>query len=263
LLAVLDRAIEQGAKAQRDRHSGQGGLFGGFDVGAPTSDQHTLPSIPPWSRKEVLAHEKDALGFYVSGHPLEDYAAAIRGLTKFDTGNIGEASHGEQAALGGLVIDLALKTTRKGDRFALFRLEDQFGSVKIVCWPDAYARYREVIKDDQVLLVTGRLELSDEGAPTLIAQVIQPLESARAKATRTVIIRADERVLTRDKLALLEELLYDHPGTTRLVIDLSTADGLELRIEPHPAWRVSVTTELVERMEALDRDWEVELSIND
>ncbi|MEY3285057.1 MAG: polymerase alpha subunit [Acidobacteriota bacterium] len=263
LLAVLDRAIEQGAKAQRDRNSGQGGLFGGFDVGAPTSEDPTLPAVPPWSRKEMLAHEKDALGFYVSGHPLEDYAAAIRGLTKFDTGNLGEASHGEQAALGGLVIDLAIKTTRKGDRFALFRLEDQFGSVKIVSWPDTYGRYREVIKDDQVLLVAGRLELSDEGAPTLIAQTIQPLESARAKATRMVIIRTDEQGAAREMLTRLEELIYDHPGTTRLVIDLATAEGLDLRIEPHPAWRISVSTQLVEQLEALNRGWKIELSIND
>ncbi|MFM8393575.1 MAG: DNA polymerase III subunit alpha, partial [Acidobacteriota bacterium] len=263
LLAVLDRAIEQGAKSQRDRHSGQGGLFGAFDVGAPTSEDLSLPAIPPWSRKEVLAHEKDVLGFYVSGHPLEDYGAAIRGLTKFDNGNLSEASHGEQAALGGLVIDLAIKTTRKGDRFALFRLEDQFGSVKIVCWPDTYARYRGVIKDDQVLLVTGRLELSDEGAPTLIAQVIQPLESARAKATRTVIIRTDEVGVAREMLTRLEELIYDHPGTTRLVLDLATSDGLDLRIEPHPAWRINVSAELIEQMEALNRGWKIELSIND
>ncbi len=263
LLAVLDRAIEQGAKAQRDRTSGQGGLFGSFDVGTPTSDDNTLPAIPPWSRKQVLAHEKEALGFYVSGHPLEDYAASIQALTRFDSGSIGEATHGEQAALGGLVIDLALKTTRKGDRFALFRLEDQFGSVKIVCWPDTYARYREVVKDDQVLLITGRLELSDEGAPTLIAQVIQPLESARAKATRTVIIRTDEQGAGGEMMKRLEELLYDYPGTTRLVIDLSTADGLQLRIEPHQGWRVNVSADLVERLEALNRQWKIELSIND
>lgn len=263
LLAVLDRAIEQGAKAQRDRNSGQGGLFAALAVGAPTADDQTLPAIPPWSRRELLANEKEALGFYVSGHPLEDYAESISALTKFDSGNIAEASHGDQVSIGGLVIDLVVKTTRKGDRFALFRLEDQFGSVKIVCWPEAFGRYREAIRDDQVLLATGRLELSDEGQATLIAQEVQPLESARAKATRLVVIRAAADSIGGTNLTALIDLVSVNPGATPLIIEIETPDGLEIRLTPNQFLRVRVSPELVSQLAAIDPQWQIELAIND
>ena len=263
LVAVLDRAIEHGAKAQRDRESGQGGLFGMLDVGAPTSADIELPAVPPWSRKEQLACEKEALGFYVSGHPLAEFAGTISRLTRFDSGNIGEGTHGDEVSLGGMVVDLNLKTTKKGDRFALFRLEDQLGAVKIVCWPDVYSRHRELIDEDRVLLVSGRLELSDDGAASVIAQMVQPLETARARATRLIVVRLDEETARPASLQRLEQLVYSNPGHTPLVLNLTTSAGLDVRIEPHRAWRVNVTSRLVEDLESIDRDWKIDLAIND
>ncbi|MBO0863207.1 MAG: hypothetical protein J2P21_32885, partial [Chloracidobacterium sp.] len=182
MMAVLDKAIEYGARAQRDKLSGQTGLFGDTMVSA--GDEPSLPSVPQWSKKESLALEKEALGFYASGHPLEDYAEAIKSLTRFDTGNIEEATHGDQVALGGIVVELSTKTTKKGDRFALFRLEDQFGSVKVVCWPEQFNKYKNLLQSDEVVLVKGKLELSDEAGAgagagsgaTIIVQEIHQLD---------------------------------------------------------------------------------------
>ena len=266
LLASLDRAIEQGSKAQRDRNSGQGGLFATFaDVGAPTSaptmGRADLPVVPAWTLRQLLGYEKEALGFYVSGHPLEDYAESIRALTRHDSGSIGEATHGDQVGLGGLVIDLTVKTTKKGDRFALFRLEDQFGSVKIVCWPEAYGRYKDAIRDDQVILVNGRLELSDDGAATLIAQEVQSLESARAKATRLVVVRAEIGAVNEANLQSLAELINLNPGTTPIVLDLHSRDGLEIRLRPNQFLRVKVSNELAKGLAEIDARWKVELAL--
>ena len=266
LLAMLDRAIEHGAKAQRDRNSGQGGLFAAFaDVGAPTSgptlSSTDLPVVPAWTLRQLLGYEKEALGFYVSGHPLEDYVESIRALTRHDSGSIGEAAHGDQVGLGGLVIDLTVKTTKKGDRFALFRLEDQFGSVKIVCWPEAYGRYKDAIRDDQVILVNGRLELSDDGAATLIAQEIQLLESARAKATRLVVVRAEIGAVNEANLQSLAELINLNPGTTPIVLDLHSRDGLEIRLRPNQFLRVKVSNELAKGLAEIDPRWKIELAL--
>ena len=266
LLATLDRAIEQGSKAQRDRNSGQGGLFASFaDVGAPTSAPTMggadLPVVPAWTLRQLLGYEKESLGFYVSGHPLEDYVESIRALTRHDSGSIGEATHGDQVGLGGLVIDLTVKTTKKGDRFALFRLEDQFGSVKIVCWPEAYGRYKDAIRDDQVILVNGRLELSDDGAATLIAQEIQLLESARAKATRLIVVRAEIGAVNEANLQSLAELINLNPGTTPIVLDLHSRDGLEIRLRPNQFLRVRVSNELAKGLAEIDARWKVELAL--
>lgn len=264
LMAVLDRAIEHGAKSQRDRDSGQGGLFAIFaDSNGAAADQPELPNVPHWSRQESLACEKEALGFYVSGHPLEDYAESIRGLASVDSLNIAEGSHGDQVAMGGLIIDLAARTTKKGDRFALFRLEDQFGSVKSVCWPEQYNRYKHLIQADTAVLIRGRLELSDEGGATIIAQEIQPLENARARAARSIIIRVAEATVTDQTLRDLNDLIAANPGNTTIFFELTTGTGVTVRLRPHQFLRVSASPELVEGIERIAPDWRVELSVNE
>ncbi len=261
LMAVLDKAIEYGARAQRDKLSGQTGLFA--SVTTEVVEEPALPSAAPWSKKESLAFEKEALGFYASGHPLEDYAEAIKGLTRFDTGNIEEASHGDHVALGGIIIDLATKTTKKGDRFALFRLEDQYGAVKVVCWPEQFNKYKGLLQSDEVVLVRGRLELSDEGAATIVAQEIHQLERARSIAARAVIIKMPERSVTAKNLASLGEIISRHQGNAAVLLRVETDDGLAVQLRPQQFFRAQASPELTAEIEKLEKDWEIELVVGD
>ena len=261
MMTVLDKAIEYGARAQRDKLSGQTGLFG--EATAATADEPALPSIAQWGKKESLAYEKEALGFYASGHPLEDYAQSIKGLTRFDTGNLEEAAHGDQVALGGIIIDLATRNTKKGDRFALFRLEDQHGAVKIVCWPEQFNRYKNLLQSDQVVLVRGRLELSDEGDATIIAQEIHHLERARSSAARAIIVRMPERSVSAKSLASLGELLSNHQGSAAVLIQVETEDGLTVRLRPQQLFRVEVSPELTAEIEKVEDNWQVELVVGE
>jgi DNA polymerase III subunit alpha len=257
LLPLLDRAIEYGAKAQRDRNSGQVGLFALASDGM-AQEEPPIPERPPWTRKESLAFEKEALGFYVTGHPLEEYADSIRELSSLDSGKIIEAEHGDQVAMCGIAIDLNLKTTKKGDRFALFRLEDQYGSVKIVCWPEQFNRYKSLVQADLALFVKGRLELSDEGMATIIVQEIQQLESARAKAARTIILKAPEDSINEQNLRSLNEIIAAHPGSAAILFELTTKDGIVVRLRPHNFLRLDLSPELVGRIEDISSSWRVE-----
>jgi len=264
LTAVVDKAIEYGARTQRDRLSGQTDLFAA--LGATTTaavEDPTLPSVAPWSKKESLAFEKESLGFYASGHPLEDYAESIKGLTRFDGGNLDEATHGDQVAMGGIVVDLATKTTKKGDRFALFRIEDQYGAVKVVCWPEQFNKYKNLLQSDEVVLVRGRLELSDEGAATIIAQEIHHLERARSSAARAIVIKMPERSVTAKGLALLGDLISRHQGIASVFLQVETADGLTIHLRPQQFFRVNVSPELTSGIEKIDGDWHTELVVGE
>jgi DNA polymerase III subunit alpha len=263
LMAVLDKSIEYGARAQRDKLSGQTGLFG--DVMEAAIEEPPLPSVPQWSKKESLALEKEALGFYASGHPLEDYAEAIKGLTRFDNGNIEEAPPGDQVALGGIIVELATKTTKKGDRFALFRLEDQYGSVKVVCWPEQFNKYKSLLQSDEVVLVRGKLELSDEGGAgaTIIVQEIHQLERARSSAARAIIIRMPERSVTAKSLSSLGDLISKHQGSASVLLQVETDDGMTVQLRPQQFFRVNVSPELTAEIEKQGDDWQVELVVGD
>ena len=263
LMAVLDKAIEYGARAQRDKLSGQTGLFG--DAMTAAIDEPSLPPVAPWSKKESLAFEKEALGFYASGHPLEDYAEAIKGLTRFDNGNIEEAAHGDQIALGGIIVDLATKTTKKGDRFALFRLEDQYGAVKVVCWPEQFSKYKNLLQSDEIVLVRGKLELSDEGGAgaTIIVQEIHQLERARSSAARAIIIRMPERSVTAQSLASLGDIISRQQGTASVLLQVETDDGMTVQLRPQQFFRVNVSPELTAEIEKITAYWQVELVVGE
>jgi DNA polymerase III alpha subunit len=263
MMAVLDKAIEYGARAQRDKLSGQTDLFA--DVTTAAVEEPALPSVPAWSKKESLTFEKEALGFYASGHPLEDYAEAIRGLTRFDNGNIEAAAHGDHIALGGIIVDPATKTTKKGDRFALFRLEDQYGAVKVVCWPEQFNKYKNLLQSDEVVLVRGRLELSDEGGAgaTIVVQEIQQLERARSSAARAIVIKMPERSVTAKGLASLGDLVSRHQGSASVLLQVETDDGMTVRLRPQQFFRVNVSPELTAEIEKIGDNWQVELVVGE
>lgn len=263
LFALIDCALEHGAKAQRDRASGQVGLFslaGAADQPEPAAP--LLPEVDAWPRRQMLAYEKETLGFYASGHPLEDYAEALNGVANVDGGNIAEREHGTQVAMGGLVTDLAVRTTKKGDRFALFRLEDQFGSVKIVCWPEQYTKYKAHLQDGGALLIRGKLELSDEGAATIIVQDLQPLESARVLAARRIVLKIPEAALTADRLEAFEELCAGLPGETPISFEVLTVGGTVVSVSPSQFLRVSGSIRLTESVNSICPDWKIDLIVN-
>lgn len=259
LLAALDATIEHGARAQRDKLSGQTGLFAAFaGNGADEIDEPPLRAVVPWSKKEMLAYEKESLGFYVTGHPLEEYADSIRAMTRYDGGNITEGAHGDQVAMGGIIIDLATKTTKKGDRFALFRLEDQFSAIKIVVWPEQFNRFKSLLQTDAAVLVRGRLELSDEADATIIAQEIQALESAKAKAAKAFVIKLKDDQVTRETLTSLIDLANQHVGNTMLYLEISTGNNLVVRTRLKQATRVEPSPELTAAITKIGKGWTFE-----
>lgn len=264
LMAVLDKAIEYGARAQRDKLSGQVDLFAAMTgASGGAIEEPPLPTIAPWSKKESLAFEKESLGFYASGHPLEDYAESIKELTRFDNGNLDEAAHGDQIAIGGIIVELATKTTKKGDRFALFRIEDQYGAVKVVCWPEQFNKYKSLLQSDEVVLVRGRLELSDEGDATIIAQEVHHLERARSSAARAIVVKMAAASVTDKKLAALGDLISGHQGAASVLLEVETADGLTVRLRPQQFFRINVSPELNSEIAKIGDGWQVDLVVGE
>ncbi len=255
MMAALDRVLEHGAKAQRDRESGQ---FGFFDIIPESDNASELPNTKPWSKKEQLNLEKEALGFFASGHPLEDYAESLKGVATVDAGTIGEGMQGDIVAMGGIVIDLAVRNTKKGDKFALFRLEDQFSSVKIVCWPEQFTRYKALIEDGSVLLIKGKLELADDNAATIITQEIQTLEGARAAAAKAIVIRARENDLSPQRITALSQIFNESVGHSPVIFEISTAENEVVKVRPNQFLRVKISAELDIAIQQICPEWKIE-----
>jgi DNA polymerase-3 subunit alpha len=248
LFAFIDRAMEAGQKRQRDREAGQSSLLG--MLGA-TEDAHAepprVPDAPPWPEAERLAFEKESLGFFISGHPLERHRDDLAQWTTATTGSLAQ-SPGAEVAIGGIVTQLRLIKTKKGDRMASFFLEDLEGSVETLVFPEAYKRAAGRLADDQVVLVKARAEIQDDGRAKLLASEVLPLDQARLAEARYVTIRVPVAVWDRGKGERLRDILAAHRGDCPVTLELvrpgswsaALVPGARYRVRPDPAMRDEV-----------------------
>lgn len=248
LYAAIDIALARSARARRTKALGQNDLFGGAE--APEPDPVTeLPEAKPWTAAEMLAAEKKALGFYITGHPLDAHLETINQLGAVTSVDLAQQETGSRASIAGLVRDLQLKTTKKGDRFAIFRLEDQAGSVKCVLWPEPYRRNSSVIADESTILVTGRAEITDEGALSLIADRITELTQAVQQKARELVIKLP---VPNDaqQCEAVKNLLEQSPGDCEVFLELQV-DGLSVRLRAHPSLKVQGSAQIESELRSL------------
>jgi DNA polymerase-3 subunit alpha len=260
LFAAIDSAIESGQRVQRSRASGQTDLFGALAASMPAVEP-PLPEVPDWAHHELLKGEKETLGFYISGHPLSGHEEALKDFADSDVDRLTGLNHGAVVTLGGVVMDLNVRTTKRGDRFGLFQLEDQFGSVKIVAWPEVFSRANGVMQNDAAVLVRGRLEIDDGGAMTIIAEEIQSLENIRERSARSVVLHFDVESVDEKKLERLHWLLDNNRGECGIIFEVKLSDGSIARVQPNHLVRVKVTPALTNSIKEIMADCSVELVV--
>jgi DNA polymerase-3 subunit alpha len=178
LLAGLDGAMAVGQQDQRARLAGQQSMFellgGGADEAAPT--HFALPTVAPAERRQRLAWEKEMIGLYISEHPLAGIARALRAATTAITSDLSEELAGQTVTLGGFIASQRLLPTKKGDLMAAVELEDLAGSVEVVVFPRTYAAHRDLLKEDQILLVRGKVDTRDD-RPKILCESIELFEA--------------------------------------------------------------------------------------
>ena len=158
LMAVLDKAMEQAQKAQRDAESGQHGLFGVFELEEPEAHNNHLPNIPDWDEHTRLAAEKEILGFFITGHPLEKYKDKLQDLQALSIQEIGSMTKStgkdETIPTAGIISNVRVLKSKKGDFYAQGTLEDMSGSIDMIVFPEAYKRLSEKIKLEVPVLLS-------------------------------------------------------------------------------------------------------------
>jgi DNA polymerase-3 subunit alpha len=280
ILAAVDAACEHGARMQRSRDSGQDNLFGGAVDDAGTDGEGAqsapLPAAVPWTETEQLGFEKETLGLYWSGHPVDPYADALKLFGAKTIAALAEAQPVPEVAdswgpggrkpmeadtsVGGIVAACRQLKTRKGDRMAVFTLEDAIGGVEIVVFPEAYARAATLIETGTLVLVRGKLERDDETV-RILATEIAPLESVRERLAREVNIHL-RRPADRGMLESLGEIFSRHRGDRKVSFEVETGEPgsrLRVRVEVSSQIRVRPSPALISEVEQIVGAGSVEL----
>jgi len=242
LFAAIDSALARSARSRRTKALGQNDLFGGEQV-IDLEPTDGLPEANAWSPMEMLAAEKKTLGFYITGHPLDAHLETIGQLGAVSSVELNQQETGSRAMVAGLIRELQLKTTKKGDRFAIFRLEDQAGSVKCVLWPEPYRRHGSMLADEAAILISGRAEISDEGPVTIIAEKVTELTQAVQQKARELIIRFPHAQDESGQCEEVKKLLEQSPGDCDVFIDM-LLEGMTVRIRVHPSLKVQGSAEI-------------------
>ncbi|MBA3884424.1 MAG: DNA polymerase III subunit alpha [Acidobacteria bacterium] len=256
LFAAVDKAIENGGRHQRDRDKGQSQLFGG-GIDDEASAPPPLPNAPPWTEMQQLAGEKEALGLYMSGHPLDRFAADLK---TFRARRVAELTTSEADVwAGGIVSGLRPLKTKKGDRMAVFMLDDVGGAVEVVVFPEAFGKHGHLVEADAMLLVRGKFEKDEESA-RLVATELMPVSALKERTTREVAIHLAVPPHGRPTFEALAELLSRHRGDRRVSLELDlTGSERPLRVRADVAQRVTPSDKLVAEVELICGAGTVEL----
>jgi DNA polymerase-3 subunit alpha len=252
LFAAIDRAMETGQKQQRDREQGQHSLFGmlaGGGDGAPVPPR--IPQTVPWGEGERLAFEKESLGFFISGHPLERFRAELEQWVTCTTGRLSERAEMPEVSMGGIITGLRLIKTKKGDRMASFLLEDLEGSVEALVFPETYKKTAGRLADDQLVLVKGKAEMLDEGRGRILVADVLPLEQAKLAEARFVTIRVAVSCWDRSKGERLRDILGSHRGECPVTLEFVRPGAFAVALAPSAFYRVRPDPVLRDEVEAL------------
>jgi DNA polymerase-3 subunit alpha len=263
LFASIDAACDHGSRQQRNRDLGQFDMFGGDDEGNGTAAAVRLPEVPPWSEIEQLNFEKESLGLFWSGHPVDRFADDLRTYGARTTADLvvrreaataplddseesgAAVSAGpapmepptprvaEEVSIGGIVSGLRPLKTRKGDRMCVFMLEDAAGSIEVVVFPEAFKQCGHLASENGgMVLVKGKFERDDESSRILAAEIV-PLEMVRERLARSVAIRLSTPPHGRETFEKLWDVLTHHKGDRRVAFDVEVQ-------APHGRLRVTV-----------------------
>ena len=219
VLAALDDAMEKAQVVQRDRQSGQINMFDQLrsKKKAPVP---VLPDVPDWDTKTLLQFEKEAIGFYISGHPLDSYGKELAALCTTSTQAVKEKRDGAEVALCGLVSVIKELTTKKGERMAFLSVEDREGTIEVVSFSDTFGPARPLLESDAPLVVFGKVQHDEKGSK-VIANGISTLDDAQIQMVDSVRIHLNADRLDRDGLMRLRHLLMTHPGECRTFLHLA------------------------------------------
>ncbi len=253
LMAMLDQALEVGSSAHKDRQRGQFSFFGGASDGSTgrgLAEGFQVPEIEEWPESQLLAFERELLGFYVTTHPLSKYEKILKNYATASTDTLGDFRDQEEVTLGGVVDAIKEITTKKGDRMAFVTLQDLSGSCEVVVFPELYKSSSNLAKKDATVFIRGKINSRDD-IPKVIAEEIVPLDEVKRRFTRLISIDLHTAGLDMDLLQKLKGVLGLHKGKVPVYINFRDPSGKMAVINPGEDFRVETTDELFQKIELL------------
>jgi DNA polymerase-3 subunit alpha len=250
MFASLEHVLGRAASDAADRARGQSSLFGMLEEAALKKPASAAP-LPEWPQHELLAHEKELLGFYVTGHPMTPYAPLLERYCLHNSATAKSLPSRTMTRLGGMISAIQQGFSKKnGKPYAMVTLEDLEGTLSMLLMNENHDRYRELLTPSRALLVVGEVN-NDEDKPKIFPQEIIPLEDAPKKYTRQVHFRLNTAHMNEQNLAAARALCEAHPGRVPVFLCLRRPEGEIVFIETHEKFYVTPSAALQQAVDDL------------
>ncbi len=252
LMDVLEKAIELGQEAQRDQRAGQLNMFGEFTAAAPAPP----PPIgsEEWTDAEMLAHEKAALGFYITKHPLTQHAGLIQRFATAATADLRQLGDGYRVVLGGLVSKVRsalIRTGRsQGKKLLIATIEDFVGVTEAIIFPDQLPQAQPLLKPDAVVFLEGEVDRRREEPSIRVSRVV-PIDQARRLLAREVVIRLQSTGGPVENLAEVRDLCAAHHGRCPVYFEITSPEGWTATVKGQDGITVDPSDELLAGLQSL------------
>ncbi|MFH1309129.1 MAG: DNA polymerase III subunit alpha [Candidatus Omnitrophota bacterium] len=251
-MAILDKVLNIASKTNRDRSLGQLSFFD--DASADDSFKKNfqeMPDIPEWPEQQLLANEKEMLSFYITKHPLVRFEKLLNAYSTARISEFAGMADGKEVLVGGIINKARITVTRKkAEKMAIVSLADLETFIEVLVFPKAYRKAPELIREDELVYVYGRLNLREE-EPKIVAEDIIPLEKVKEKFTKSVLIRISTDIVEEDMMLRIKRVLKRYKGVTTVFIDLVAPEGRTVRISVDKDLFVSPQDELIENIESI------------
>jgi DNA polymerase-3 subunit alpha len=218
-------------------------------VGA-NDEEHVMDHAEPWLEALKLKHEKETLGFYITGHPLRKYSDEVKAYGNATTSNLAEKPSGFDVSIGGIVSSMRVTRTRKGDAMGIVQLEDWEGIVEVVIFPETFSRTQKLLDTDAPVIVRGKLD-NDESTLKILASDIYPMERAREVLSRTVTIHINVAEAPSNLPEQLQPLIDEKRGAAEIIFELEFPGRYTALVRPNPYVKIAPDREFVEYVERI------------
>jgi len=208
----FEEIMDKAQRRQREKSSGQVNFLEQIDSECDESASHyPLPDLPEWDPKELLMNEKEAIGFYITGHPLSRFSDLMGLVVNADSSNLAKKNDRETVALAGIVSAIRDVMTKRKETMAYITLEDLKGSSSVIFFPDVYKEAYDLLHGEEPLLIKGTLDVAEDNVK-VIASEVKPVASATEKLHNAVYLTVDVRISTAEDIERLGRRLKRYPG---------------------------------------------------
>ncbi len=240
--AAIEEALQYGQRMAAIQNTLQADLFGGIE--STTIKEPILPEVAPWPQLEELNLEREALGFYLSGHPLDNYREELKALSTLNLRELDKAQDDRQVRLGGIVSKLKIHYDRNSNQMAFFTITTLEGSLEALIFADPYSRAKKLLQNDAMVFLEGRISRRDENDIKLIVERVAPIQEFRLQYTKEIHVALDPAAFPAQKVEQLKGLAVKYAGPCRLVFHLRRNNHTELLIAARNI-HVSASTEFL------------------